>query len=48
MWGSDFAHPDGIRPDSREYIAREMAGLPAEVRLKIVCGNAASLYNFAA
>jgi len=48
MWGSDFPHPDGIRPDSREYIAREMAGLPADVRRKIVCGNAARLYNFAA
>jgi len=22
MWGSDFPHPDGIWPDSREYIAR--------------------------
>jgi predicted TIM-barrel fold metal-dependent hydrolase len=46
MWGSDFPHPDGVWPDSREYIAREMADLPAEVRRKIVCENAARLYGF--
>jgi predicted TIM-barrel fold metal-dependent hydrolase len=47
MWGSDFPHPDGIWPDSREYVARETAHLPAHVRRKIVCENAARLYNFA-
>jgi uncharacterized protein len=46
MWGSDFPHPDGIWPDSREYVARETADLPAEVRRKIVCDNAARLYHF--
>jgi predicted TIM-barrel fold metal-dependent hydrolase len=46
MWGSDFPHPDGVWPDSREYIAREMAGVPADVRRKIVCENAARLYGF--
>jgi len=48
MWGSDFPHPDGIWPDSREYVAREMADLPADIRHKIVCGNAAGLYHFPA
>ena len=43
MWGSDFPHPDGVWPDSREYIARELGHLPAEVRHKIVCGNAGKL-----
>ena len=28
MWGSDFPHPDGVWPDSREYIAAR-AGPPA-------------------
>jgi predicted TIM-barrel fold metal-dependent hydrolase len=46
MWGSDFPHPDGIWPDSREYIQRELGHLPADIRHKIVCGNAARLYNF--
>jgi predicted TIM-barrel fold metal-dependent hydrolase len=46
MWGSDFPHPDGVWPDSREYIEREMGHLPAPVRRKIVCENAARLYGF--
>jgi len=46
MWGSDFPHPDGIWPDSREYVARELGHLPAETRRKIVCDNAARLYGF--
>jgi len=47
MWGSDFPHPDGVWPDSQEYIQRELGGLPAAVRRKIVCENAARLYGFA-
>ncbi|PYN40412.1 MAG: hypothetical protein DMD95_21865, partial [Candidatus Rokuibacteriota bacterium] len=45
MWGSDFPHPDGVWPDSREYIARELGQLPAGVRRKIVCENAGKLYG---
>jgi predicted TIM-barrel fold metal-dependent hydrolase len=48
MWGSDFPHPDGIWPDSQEYIQRELGGLPAGIRRKIVCENAAKLYGFSA
>ena len=47
MWGSDFPHPDGVWPDSREYVARELGHLPPDIRRKIVCENAARLYNFA-
>ncbi len=47
MWGSDFPHPDGIWPDSREYLNKELGHLPADVRRKIACENAARLYNFA-
>ena len=47
MWGSDFPHPDGVWPDSKEYIERELGHLPADVRRKIVCDNAARLYGFA-
>jgi predicted TIM-barrel fold metal-dependent hydrolase len=46
MWGSDFPHPDGVWPDSQEYIARELGHLPAATRQKIVCDNAARLYGF--
>ena len=28
MWGSDFPHPDGVWPDSQEFIAKEL-GPPA-------------------
>ncbi|HVN29531.1 MAG TPA: amidohydrolase family protein [Candidatus Binataceae bacterium] len=48
MWGSDFPHPDGIWPDSQEYIQRELGHLPAATRRKIVCTNAAKLYGFPA
>ncbi len=47
MWGSDFPHPDGIWPDSQEFIQRELGHLPAATRHKIVCANAAKVYGFA-
>jgi predicted TIM-barrel fold metal-dependent hydrolase len=46
MWGSDFPHPDGVWPDSQEYIERELGQLPAATRKKIICDNAAKLYRF--
>ena len=46
MWGSDFPHPDGVWPDSKEFIARELGAVPAATRRKIVCENAAALYGF--
>jgi predicted TIM-barrel fold metal-dependent hydrolase len=48
MWGSDFPHPDGVWPDSQEYIRKELGHLPEDVRRKIVCDNAARLYGFTA
>ena len=45
MWGSDFPHPDGIWPDSQEYVQKELGHLPAEVRRKVVCENAGKLYG---
>jgi uncharacterized protein len=46
MWGSDFPHPDGVWPDSSEFIERELGHLPAEVRHRLVCENAGRLYGF--
>ena len=46
MWGSDFPHPDGIWPDSQEFIERELGHLPDATRHKVVCGNAQRLYGF--
>jgi predicted TIM-barrel fold metal-dependent hydrolase len=45
MWGSDFPHPDGIWPDSQEYLAKELGHLPADVRRKVICENAGKLYG---
>jgi predicted TIM-barrel fold metal-dependent hydrolase len=45
MWGSDFPHPDGVWPDSQEYINKEMGHLPADVRRKVVCENAGKFYG---
>jgi predicted TIM-barrel fold metal-dependent hydrolase len=46
MWGSDFPHPDGTWPDSREILAPQLAGLAPDVVRKVVCDNAARLYDF--
>ncbi len=45
MWGSDFPHPDGIWPDSQQFLTEELTGVPAEVRRKIVRDNAVKLYR---
>ena len=45
MWGSDSPFPDGIWPDAQEHIQqRALGALPAGIRRKIVCENAARLY----
>lgn len=46
MWGSDFPHPDGVWPDSRQYLTEQLAHLPEATRRKITCDNAAKLYGF--
>ncbi len=45
MWGNDFPHPDGIWPDSRDFISRELGHLPSATRRKLICNNAAKLYG---
>ena len=42
----DFPHPDGVWPDSQDYITKETAHLPDAVRHQVVCDNAAKLYGF--
>lgn len=48
MWGSDFPHPDGIWPDSRDFVARELGHLPPATRHKLVSATAARLYGLPA
>ena len=46
MWGSDFPHPDGVWPDSQEFIEKDLGHLPSDIRHRIVCKNAVELYDF--
>jgi predicted TIM-barrel fold metal-dependent hydrolase len=46
MWGSDFPHPDGTWPDSRELLAAQLGDLSAETQRLILFENAANLYGF--
>src|ERR1700730_8946341 len=45
MWGSDYPHPDGIWPDSQEFLDRELSGVSAEARRKVTRDNAMKLYR---
>jgi predicted TIM-barrel fold metal-dependent hydrolase len=45
MWGSDYPHPDGVWPDSREVIHETMGQLPTPVLRKITCDNAVRIYR---
>lgn len=45
MWASDFPHPQGVWPDSQEYIRKQFDWLPKETKHKVICGNAADLYH---
>jgi predicted TIM-barrel fold metal-dependent hydrolase len=45
MWGSDYPHPDGIWPDSQEYLDRELEGVTKDVRRKVTRDNAMKVYR---
>ena len=47
MWGSDYPHPEGVFPFSREQITKDFAGVPETETLKMVRDNAACLYGIA-
>jgi len=46
MWGSDFPHPDGVWPDSQEFLQQQLGQLPEATRRKLVYENVAKLYGF--
>jgi len=46
MWGSDFPHPDGTWPDSREILRPQLENVASADRRKILFENAARLYRF--
>ena len=45
MWASDFPHSDSTWPESRQVVERDLAGVPEDVKRKIVFENAATLYH---
>ena len=45
MWASDFPHTDSTFPNSRRVITENFAGVPDDIRGKIVCENANRLYS---
>jgi predicted TIM-barrel fold metal-dependent hydrolase len=45
-WGSDYPHPESTWPHSRERLAEQFAGVPAEARCKITGETAARIYRF--
>jgi predicted TIM-barrel fold metal-dependent hydrolase len=47
LWGSDYPHPEGTFPRSREVLAEQLAGLAPDVVERIVYGNSAELYAIA-
>ena len=45
MWASDFPHTDSTWPNSLKVIEQDFEGVPAAVKRKIICDNAAKLYH---
>lgn len=45
MWASDFPHSDSTFPESRQWIEKNFAGVPDDVRRRIVHDNVVDLYG---
>lgn len=45
IWGSDYPHPDGVWPDSKEIIQQAIGRLDPKVLKKITCDNAVKRYR---
>lgn len=45
MWSSDYPHGESTFPDSRGFVARTFAEVPADETRRIVCENARRLYR---
>ena len=45
LWASDYPHPDGVWPNSRKAIERQMKDLLPAMRRKLTHDNAAKLYG---
>ena len=45
MWGSDFPHPEGSWPHTRDQMSAALAGLRDEEVAAVLGGNAVELYG---
>ena len=45
MWSTDYPHPATTWPNSRHLAAEQVQGLPDDEKHKILCGNAARVWN---
>ena len=45
MWASDYPHPDGVFPESQEYIKRQFGHLPSTTQRKLICENVGKFYG---
>lgn len=46
LWGSDYPHPEGTWPQSREILARQLVDVPSSTADRILLENAQELYGF--
>ena len=47
LWGSDYPHPEGTWPRSREYVAEQLKDVAEDERRAMAGGTAARLFGFA-
>jgi hypothetical protein len=45
LWESDFPHPTCRWPNSQEFIARSLEGVPQDEQRKILVDNAVRVFN---
>ena len=46
MWGSDYPHPEGTWPHTKDELASAFTGFPEDDVAAILGGNAAKFYGF--
>ena len=46
MWGSDFPHPEGTWPHTKQWLQRAFHDIPIDETRAMLGGNAAELYQF--
>jgi predicted TIM-barrel fold metal-dependent hydrolase len=46
MWGSDYPHPEGTWPETRQQMIEAMRGIPEADAAAMLGGNAARVYGF--